>query len=82
MRIMIESSDRETVRSDLKSVAKGRDVFRFGPGLGFVAEFKTPFSTDGTELLYQHGWVIGGIYFNRADSEVALFVFPIETVIA
>jgi hypothetical protein len=79
--INIEPTDRQTVRGDLEKVAKGKDVFRFGPGLGFVANFRTPFSTDGTELLYKHGWVIGGIYFNEDVPEIALFAFPLDTVI-
>ena len=78
---MIESTDRGKVQEDLKKVAKGKDVFRFGPGLGYVASFPAPFSTDGTELLYKHGWVIGGLYFNQIVSEVAVFVFPFETVV-
>jgi hypothetical protein len=79
---MIESTDRETVRDDLRSQAKGGEVFRFGSGLGLVLRNDTPISTDGTELLIQHGWVIGGIYYNSRDNEIAVFTFPIETVIA
>ena len=76
-----QPTSREQVREDLRTMAVGREVFHFGSGLAWVAEFNTPICTDGTELIHDHGWAIGGVYFNEKETEIALFAFPIGDMI-
>jgi len=73
-------SDRETVREDLESNAKGGDVGATVHGLLYIqTPPQLPVTSFGT-LVRKHGWCVTALFENQDNGELLVQVEPIEGV--